>query len=80
MGPVGLSACLAIGLLFLPDSATERKVEMIAGIWIFVGVALGFLNMVRRGHRLARLLRCGAPSGCTLTCPPPAVGLSLIHI
>jgi len=51
MGPVGLSACLAIGLLFLPDSATERKVEMIAGIWIgmsisYFPIALFFVWMV----------------------------------
>ena len=34
MGSVGISALLAIGLLALPDSKTDRKIEMLAGIWI----------------------------------------------
>ena len=39
MGPVGISALLAIGLLALPDSKTERKIEMLAGIWIGMSIS-----------------------------------------
>ena len=51
LGPVGLSACLAIGLLFLPDSSSDRKPEMIAGIWMgmaisYFPIALFFVWMI----------------------------------
>ena len=39
MGSVGISALLAIGLLALPDSKTERKIEMLAGIWIGMSIS-----------------------------------------
>lgn len=39
MGPVGVSALLAIALLALPDSKTERKFEMLVGIWIGMSIS-----------------------------------------
>ena len=41
MGSVGLSALLAVGLLALPDSETDRKIEMLAGIWL--GMSISYL-------------------------------------
>ena len=41
MGPVGLSALLAGGLLVLPDSETDRKIEMLTGIWL--GMSISYL-------------------------------------
>ena len=44
IGPVMVTACIAICFPFLPNSASNRKVEMMIGIW--TGMAFAYLPVL----------------------------------